>query len=228
MASIFTLDLGGVLLAIIFGVATFYFGLQLWWFFIALLIDFLVLSSIVTKAREQEKTGIRGYGKIRGWKNVVANGLVPVIVVLAYFIYINFIGISPIHETYVVFSFIAAVSAITADKFASELGVFGPQPVDILTRRKVRKGTSGGVTWVGSLFGLIGAALIAANAFALGASIYIFAIIIISGAIGNIIDSIFGHFEEKGIGNKYTSNILCSIAGAISCALLLLYIMPYL
>ena len=40
-------------------------------------------------------------------------------------------------------------------------------------------------------------------------------IIAISGLLGSVVDSVAGHFEEKGIGNKYTSNILCAIAAAL-------------
>jgi hypothetical protein len=43
---------------------------------------------------------------------------------------------------------------------------------------------------------------------------FIFAIIV-GGFIGTLVDSILGHFEEKGIGNKYSSNFVCSVAGGI-------------
>ncbi len=43
----------------------------------------------------------------------------------------------------------------------------------------------------------------------------------ILGAIGSLIDSIFGVWEEKGIGNKSTTNFICSISGAILGYLLL-------
>ena len=42
---------------------------------------------------------------------------------------------------------------------------------------------------------------------------------------GNFIDSLLGHFEEKRIGNKYTSNLVCSVAGAALCAAAL-YLLP--
>ena len=36
-------------------------------------------------------------------------------------------------------------------------------------------------------------------------------------------DSVFGYFEERGTGNKYTTNIACAITGAaVGAALLML------
>jgi uncharacterized membrane protein len=36
-----------------------------------------------------------------------------------------------------------------------------------------------------------------------------------SGFCGGLVDSLLGYYEEKGIGNKYTSNAICGIAGAL-------------
>jgi uncharacterized protein (TIGR00297 family) len=224
MASVFTLDVSGTLLALLFGVVVFYFGLQMWWFFIAVLIDFLVLSSLATRAKEEEKMKIKGYEKVRSWKNVVANGLIPVAIVVLYFAYISYIGISIAHEQVVIYAFVASICAITADKFASEFGVLGAQPADIFTGKKVRKGTSGGITRFGTLMGFVASFLVGLTVFAIGASVFAFAVIVLSGLVGNLVDSLLGHFEEQKIGNKYTSNIMCAVSGALFCAAVLYFI----
>ena len=42
----------------------------------------------------------------------------------------------------------------------------------------------------------------------------------IAGVMGSFADSALGYFEEKGIGNKYTSNFICGlVAGLASMAL---------
>lgn len=226
MASMFTLDISGSLLALLFGVTIFYLGLGMNWFFIAVLVDFLVLSSLATHAKEDSKESLKGYEKTRSWRNVVANGLVPVLVVVAYFLYKNVWGISQINASIIVFAFVASVAAITADKFASEFGVLGQkEPIDLITKKRVKKGTSGGVTWFGTLMGLVASFLIGLTVFAVGGSITVFFIVILSGMFGNFIDSLLGHFEEKRIGNKYTSNLVCSVAGAALCAAAL-YLLP--
>lgn len=219
MASLFTLDISGTLLALLFGITIFYLGLGMWWFFIAILIDFLVLSALATHAKEESKASLKGYEKTRSWKNVVANGLVPVVLVILYFMFKTYWGISLIGAQIIVFSFVASVAAITADKFASEFGVLGSQePADLITGKRVKKGTSGGITWFGTLMGLAASFLIGLSVFAVGGTLTIFIVIIISGMFGNLVDSVLGHFEERRIGNKYTSNLVCSAAGALFCA----------
>ena len=225
MASLFTLDISGSLLALVFGITIFYLGLGMWWFFIAVLIDFLVLSALATHAKEDAKGALKGYEKTRSWKNVVANGLVPVMVVVLYFASQTYWSVGQQATQVIIFAFVASVAAITADKFASEFGVLGSQePKDILTNKKVRRGTSGGITWFGSLVGLAGAFLIGLTVFALGGSVVVFVAVVIGGAFGNLIDSLLGHFEEKKIGNKYTSNLVCSAAGAIFCGVVLSFL----
>lgn len=225
MASLFTLDISGTLLALVFGVLVFYMGLSYWWFFVAVLIDFLVLSSLATKAKEAEKSSIKGYEKVRNWRNVVANGLAPVAIVIAYFLFMEGGGVPLVYGNIIIYSFVASVAAITADKFASEFGVLGKEPVDLITRKRVRKGTSGGVTWFGTLMGAVAAILIGLVVFAIGATVITFAVVVLSGVFGNVVDSLLGHFEEKHIGNKYTSNLLCSVFGALLC-FAVLYVLP--
>jgi uncharacterized protein (TIGR00297 family) len=226
MASLFTLDISGTLLALLFGITIFYLGLGMWWFFIAILIEFLVLSSLATHAKEDSKASLKGYEKVRSWKNVVANGVVPVLVVVAYFLFESVWGISPIHAEIMVYAFVASVAAITADKFASEFGVLGlPEPVDLITGKKVKRGTSGGVTWFGTFMGFVASFLIGFAVFALGASIVVFVVVVLAGMFGNLVDSVLGHFEEKKIGNKYTSNLVCAVGGALFCAVVL-YLLP--
>lgn len=218
MVSLLTLNISGTLFAVAFGILVFTFGMAMWWYFIAVLVDFLVLSAIATRARDEEKVHIRGYEKLRSWRNVVANGLVPVVLVFLYFLDFS----TPvIPQVIILYAFVASVCAITADKFASEFGVLDGEPIMLLTMKKAKKGKSGAITWFGTLMGGIAAALIAVTVFAIGGSVLIFIVLLISGIIGNLVDSVFGYFEEIGYGNKYTSNLLCSVAGAVVCILVL-------
>ncbi len=224
MASVFTLDISGVLLALFMCVVVLYFGLQMWWFFVAVLVDFLVLSALATRAREDDKAKIKGYERVRGWKNVAANGLVPTAIVILYFV-CAVTGASQVQLQIIVFSFVASVCAITADKFASEFGELKDNPVDLLTMEKVRRGASGGVTWFGTAMGFVASFLVGFTVFAIGGSVAVFVVVMVAGFFGNMVDSVLGHFEEKKIGNKYTSNFMCSLGGALFCALLLILIL---
>ena len=237
-----TLDVEGVILAFVLAfimifVATFseptiVYGWLLGIYYVLVMIYFLVLSTIVTKFGEQYKRSIMQYQKPRGVKNVFANGLGPLIFVFVVF----FVANSNISNLAFIAGFMASVAAVTSDKFSSEIGVLDGSPVSIVTFKKIKKGQSGGITLLGLGAGFIASVLVALFAGFLYLlllppvyncplngcgnipSISTFALmsaVILGGFIGTIIDSVFGHFEEKGVGNKYTSNFFCSVFGGI-------------
>lgn len=220
-----TLDWKGVLLALVFGVIFYGLGLELGYFFLGLMIAFLVLSAIVTYTGWNYKKKRNLGQSSRGVKNVLANGLPPIIIVVLFYIF----SVSG-NSTYALLAaigFMASVAAITSDKFSSEIGILDGQPTMLVSFKKARKGSSGAITWLGLVAGFIGSFFIAALIllvrvpFSAFAGIYSFTIakailiIGISGFVGCLVDSIFGYYEEKGIGNKYTSNFICGIAGAL-------------
>ena len=59
--------------------------------------------------------------------------------------------------------FAAALAAVNADTWATELGVLNPTPPRMITdlRKRVEKGTSGGISSFGTFASLLGAAIIA-------------------------------------------------------------------
>lgn len=184
------------------------------------LVLFLVLSAAVTRIGKMRKQGIGLYEAGRGWKNVLANEAMPAIAAAAYWL-------NSLHafmpSGILVLAYIASVCAITADKFASEIGVLDGEPIVLLTLRRTKKGVSGGVTGIGLLASLVGSAIIGISAFAVGAGVAGFVAVTAAGFLGNIVDSVAGYFEERGTGNKFTSNFLCSVAGFLICILALLW-----
>jgi uncharacterized protein (TIGR00297 family) len=87
-----------------------------------------------------------------------------------------------------------ALSAATADTWSTELGGrSGHAPRLLTTGRVVPAGTSGGVTWLGSLGGLAGAALIGASSAALGLVGARGALLVTAaGIVGGLADSLLG------------------------------------
>ncbi|MEM3859888.1 MAG: DUF92 domain-containing protein, partial [Candidatus Micrarchaeaceae archaeon] len=188
---------------------------------LALLLYFLVLSAIVTAIGKSKKKQAKVFEESRGIKNVASNGGWALVIAILFFIF----GSS---TNLIIFNvwFAAAVASITSDKFSSEIGVLDGIPVSIISLKKVKKGTSGGITMLGTLSGLFGAFFIslAIIPFSISAinAIELMGIITFGGFIGTISDSILGYFEEKGIGNKHTSNFFCSIIGSTCAAILML------
>ncbi|MGD0728525.1 MAG: DUF92 domain-containing protein [Candidatus Micrarchaeaceae archaeon] len=229
-----TLDWKGVMLALVFGVIFIVLGLMLGYFFLGLMIAFLVLSAIVTYMGWNYKKKRNLGQSSRGFKNVLANGLPPIIMVVIFYLFM--ISNNSTYALLAAIGFMASVAAITSDKFSSEIGILDGQPTMLLGFRKVKKGTSGAITWLGLVAGLIGSFIIAALVLVVRAPLGTFAgiygftiakailVIGMAGFIGCLVDSIFGYYEEKGIGNKYTSNFICGIAGALVAILIFMII----
>lgn len=195
------LDKPGFALSCAMGILAFVFGGKE---YLILLLVFLGLSVMATRYGEEEKKECGIYEYERSWENVLSNGLVPTILAVANPIF----GYTP---------FICSVAAITADKFASELGVLQKKkPIFLLTLTEVQKGTSGAISILGTIMSFAGALAIGAAAVIIfGIKPSVVLIIGIIGFIGSFTDSVAGILEERGIGNKSTSNILCSLIGGI-------------
>jgi uncharacterized protein (TIGR00297 family) len=194
------LDKKGLLLSALMGALMLAFGGKE---YLALMLAFLGISVLATRYGEDEKKERGIYEYERSWENVLSNGIVPTILAVAQPV------IGP-------FPFIASVAAVTADKFASELGVLGKgKPIFLFTLKEVQPGTSGAVSVMGTVMSFAGALFIGACAlFLFGIKPTEALLIGAGGFLGSVADSIAGIFEEKGIGNKSTSNLICSLAGA--------------
>ncbi len=156
-----------------------------------LLLAFFISSSALSKAFKMRKAGLAekfSKGDRRDWGQVMANGALGAAVAVGYFI--------PPHYQWLWIAFSGAMAAVNADTWSTELGVLSPvAPRMITSGQVVDRGTSGGVTIIGTLSALAGAALIGLVAvisnpvprWLLG-----LAIIIMAGLVGALVDSILG------------------------------------
>jgi uncharacterized protein (TIGR00297 family) len=200
-ANMALLDWAGLLLAGAMGIAVAFFGLPQ---FILFFLIFLVASVMATRYGYEKKRDLGIYEHERSWENVLANGIIPTACAIAHPI----VGWTP---------FIGSLAAITADKFASEFGVLGGEPIFLLNLKKVKRGTNGAVTLFGLLMSLDGALLIGLAVFLTMPGIDFWKVVAIGliGLGGSVADSVIGVLEERGIGNKATTNAICSLFGAV-------------
>jgi uncharacterized protein (TIGR00297 family) len=206
MSSMFMLDSLGLALSILMGVTIFVLGGIYGFNLLVLLVFFLVLSVFATKYGIYLKKNMDIYENERGWKNVLSNGLIPAVTIILYYLTNNFVFI---------YMYIASVASVTSDKFASELGVFDT-PIFLWGFKKVKPGTSGAISLLGSFASLSGAFLIGLAAiYLLNITLTQAFLIGIIGYLGGFADSLFGVLEENGIGNKFTTNFICSFVGAV-------------
>ena len=86
-----------------------------------------------------------------------------------------------------------ALAASAADTWATEIGtLYGGEPRALLGWRRVPRGTSGGVSWIGTVAAVAGAVFIAAAAIVLGWPRSSAAAIIAGGVAGAFVDSLLG------------------------------------
>ena len=94
--------------------------------------------------------------------------------------------------------FAASLAAVNADTWATELGVLNPTPPRLITdlRKRVEKGTSGGISLFGTLASLAGSAIIALPAVWLPPTGLLppnyFLLITAAGLAGSLFDSLLG------------------------------------
>lgn len=153
------------------------------------ILTFFLLSSILSKLRKKkneevelyfEKTGVRDH------MQVIANGGAGGILVV-----LN--AINPNELYYLIY--LATLSAVCADTWATEIGTWKKTATyNILNFRPIEQGVSGGISIVGTIGSLMGAAAIAFSGFAWNTMpvSQFFILIIVSGLFGSIFDSYLG------------------------------------
>ena len=200
------LDKAGLLSALVLGIVVFYFGGAHGLQFLLLVLTFLIAGVLVTKYDYARKRELAVFEHERSWENVLANGTVPALCVVACHFNPAFFG-----------AYVVSLAAITADKFGSELGVLGGRPYSLPFFNRVKPGISGAVSSLGCLVSFDGAVLIGAAAYFVFPGTFSFIDVLLIGVLGflgSFADSLVGILEVRGFGNKSTTNIICSLAGA--------------
>ena len=170
---------------------TIVFGIGGWQWAI-LLLAFFITSSGLSRAFKKRKQGLdekfsKGHERDAG--QVFGNGGIATAFAALYFFFPN--------AAWPWIGFAAALAAVNADTWATELGVLNPNPPRMITNptKVVEKGTSGGISLIGTLASLAGSALIgilAAILYPATAPLSIFMIVTLSGLAGSLFDSLLG------------------------------------
>ncbi len=187
----------------IFLLAMVIFGLGGWKWTIPILV-FFVLSSLISKLKRKNLAIAEKYiekSTPRNHIQVFANGGIGgILVILNYFF--------PSELFYIVF--VSSIAAVCADTWSTEIGTFKQAvTVNILSFKEVQQGISGGVSFPGTIGGVLGASIIAASSLLwLGLKHINYVIFIIfAGMIGNLFDSILG----ASLQAKYKCNVCSKI-----------------
>ncbi|NUN11935.1 DUF92 domain-containing protein, partial [Candidatus Micrarchaeota archaeon] len=173
---------GGTMAALFVGLTIFVLG---GWSWFLILIVFFVTSSLFTKYKKEKKKAVNEVfekGGTRDFWQVFANGFLPVLFASLYFL-------NPERAEFFV-GFVAAIATVTADTWATEIGVFFKNPRSLFTFKKVPAGTSGAVSWQGLLVAFGGALLIGLVA------------VLFNGFNNSLLDDLPGFIASQFVGGK--------------------------
>jgi len=185
-----SLNKSGALAASLVGTVIFGIG---GWQWAILLLAFFITSSVLSRAFKKHKEGLSekfSKGNERDAGQVLGNGGLATLFAALHAFYPG--SILPW------LGFAAALAAVNADTWATELGVLNPTPPHMITnlRKRVEKGTSGGISFFGTLASLVGSSMIALVAVLLSPTGALdanaFFLIAAAGLAGSLFDSFLG------------------------------------
>lgn len=163
----------------------------------AAIIAFFLSGSILSSLPQHRRSGplllkkeLAG-GYARNWKQVLANGSVPLAAIVA-------ARLLPSHASLFIHAFYGSVAAACADSWGTEIGTRSDNRVyDIVTGHPLAAGLSGGISLLGITGSIAGAAIVVlAAALPMNQSLaghpWALSAILIAGTFGSIADSILG------------------------------------
>ena len=182
-----------------------------------LIMSFYVLGSLATRLKYKEKArrgSAQPKGGARGWRNVLAHGLIPVIS----------LGIWRIDGSErLLFAYLAAISSSLADTLSNEIGILNPTNPRLITRpwKRVPPGISGGVSPLGLSVAFLSPFLLGLITRAVGfvhSSAISFATI--TGFLGSTIDSVIGAevqalFRCEKCGKLTEKTVHCGVSSRL-------------
>ena len=187
---------------------------------LGMLAAFFVLGTVATGWGHRRKSGLpanaKGKGTIpqstRTAGQVLANGGVAALAGLGIILF-------PAYRIPLELAMAGSLASATADTLSSELGIiYGRRHYNILTWKPDVRGKDGVVSIEGTLIGIAGSVVIALLYTIKHPALRDIGIIILSGTIGNMTDSILGAaLERKGyIGNDMVNFLNTLAAGVLA------------
>lgn len=198
----------GVLGAVIFGLGGVGWAI--------LMLTFFISSSLLSRLFRKRKAHLEvnySKGTQRDAYQVLANGgIAGVLALIHFFMSLAYPASQGLSLLWV--GFAASLAGANADTWGTELGVLNPrQPVLLTTFRRVPKGTSGGVSLVGSLAALAGSALIGGVAMLISLAGWVPGIGMPMGLffIGVSLAGLAGAFGDSFLGATLQAGYYCPL-----------------
>ncbi len=179
---------------------------------VVVMITFVLTSTLATKYRYARKRKLwvaEEKGGTRQSRNVMANGLAPVLIAVMGHVY----QVPDLHLI-----FLGSVAAAMGDTLASELGVLSTsEPYLVTTLQRVERGTDGGVSLLGEAACLLGGFIIGAVGVLMGFPEpgKVMGVALLGAFAGCNLDSLLGAtLEQRGLVTNEIVNFLATLTGA--------------
>ena len=150
-------------------------------FYLIPIIIFFISSTIISKLGNSTKykSSIN-----RSVSQVISNGGIPLLICIINHFY---------QDAILYYAFLASVAAANSDTWGTEIGKLSKiKPIDIISRKKLSKGESGGVTNIGLLGSVMGSLIIGFSGYLFINDLQYVLLVTLSGWFGAIFDSILG------------------------------------
>ncbi len=194
---------GTIAAVLVGGISMYIYGCTALLTFLFFFLSAAVISRLSKKIRKIES--IQAKGSRRDAMQVIANGGPAMIALLLF---------KATGKSVFLMVFAACIAEACSDTWAGDIGVLSKsEPVSILTGRKIPKGLSGGISFLGTFSGLLGAILVSCIYFSSfeGTSLALAAIAAASAFLGCLSDSFLGatiqaHYydEERDMLTEHT------------------------
>lgn len=153
------------------------------------ILTFFILSSLLSKYRKNVRAEVEDYFEKSGvrdhWQVFANGGFGGVLVIVNWII--------PNDLFYLMY--IATLSAVCADTWATEIGTLkNTATYNIITLKPIKQGMSGGISFIGTLGGFLGAIVISfSGIFWIEENVILYVVLIVfSGLVGSFFDSLLG------------------------------------
>jgi uncharacterized protein (TIGR00297 family) len=187
------------------------------WTWLLSLLTFLIIGSLATKWKLDEKKLLsleEANEGLRSWKNVLANGGAVSIVAIYNFLFPG--------QEWIYFAAIASISVALSDTLASEIGSLDIRTRSITTLQSVPAGTNGGMSPTGTVAALFGAIIISIVGVIFSpddskiSEIQLLSLLSLIGWLGCQVDSLLGAvLENRGYLGKHSVNFLATFSGSL-------------
>ncbi|MDR3075182.1 MAG: DUF92 domain-containing protein [Candidatus Methanoplasma sp.] len=219
------LTLTGALASLIVGYTVGVFGSVQW---LILLVIFTSAGLAATRMDLTSKSELglqEGNFGERTHKNVLGVGIPACVFAILYGVLHSAFGGT--YDLALTIAFISTLAVAASDTVASELGIRDRRVWLITTFERVKRGTNGGVSVLGTVSSVVASAFTGGIGYLIivgGIDVYIF-VPILMGIIGNIVDSLLGAtLEERGRISKYTNNCISGLVGGMLGLLIILFV----